>query len=75
MDEMPGMIRPDLQALPQVKDRIFSPHMRGVIPKGAGQGRADGSFPRMCGVCEKESRTVPLRMLFYRLQILCGPAL
>ena len=29
MDEMPGMIRPDLQALPQVKDRIFSPHMRG----------------------------------------------
>ena len=27
MDEMPGMIRPDLQALPQVKDRIFSPHM------------------------------------------------
>ena len=29
MDEMPGMIRPDLQALPQVKDRIFSPHIRG----------------------------------------------
>ena len=29
MDEMPGMIRPDLQALPQVKDRIFSPHTRG----------------------------------------------
>ena len=29
MDEMPGMIRPDLQALPQVKDRIFSRHMRG----------------------------------------------
>lgn len=29
MDEMPGMIRPDLQALPQVKDRIFSLHMRG----------------------------------------------
>ena len=29
MDEMPGMIRPDLQALPQVKDRIFSPPMRG----------------------------------------------
>lgn len=49
MDEMPGMIRPDLQALPQVKDRIFSPHMRGVIPKGAGQGRADGSFPRIRG--------------------------
>lgn len=22
MDEMPGMIRPDLQALPQVKDRM-----------------------------------------------------
>ena len=33
MDEMPGMIRPDLQALPQVKDRIFSPH----------------PFPRTCG--------------------------
>ena len=24
MDEMPGMIRPDLQALPQVKDRRAS---------------------------------------------------
>ena len=23
MDEMPGMIRPDLQALPQVKDRMI----------------------------------------------------
>ena len=43
MDEMPGMIRPDLQALPQVKDRMtflygkcsapdFSPHMRGKDP-------------------------------------------
>ena len=36
MDEMPGMIRPDLQALPQVKERIFSPHLfpayAGVIP-------------------------------------------
>ena len=40
MDEMPDMIRPDLQALPQVKDRMtflygkcsapdFSPHTRG----------------------------------------------
>ena len=41
MDEMPGMIRPDLQALPQVKDRIFSPHMRG--DPGAYQLRHPGA--------------------------------
>ena len=43
MDEMPGMIRPDLQALPQVKERIFSPHLfpacAGVI-LAAGTRRA-----------------------------------
>ena len=33
MDEMPGMIRPDLQALPQVKDRMtLFPAYAGVIP-------------------------------------------
>ena len=42
MDEMPGMIRPDLQALPQVKDRmtflylehctLAFPRMRGGDP-------------------------------------------
>lgn len=39
MDEMPGMIRPDLQALPQVKDRMTF-CMENVQPL---------TFPRTCG--------------------------
>ena len=47
MDEMPGMIRPDLQALPQVKDR-----MTFLYLKHCTLGRQDGaitvtSFPRI----------------------------
>ena len=51
------------------------PAYAGVIPAMPRRSTMSGSFPRMCGVCEKESRAVPLWMLFCRLQILCGPAL
>ena len=53
MDEMPGMIRPDLQALPQVKERIFSPHLfpacAGVILAAGTRRAAIAAFPRTCG--------------------------
>ena len=53
MDEMPGMIRPDLQALPQVKDRIFSPPLfpahAGVIPMQPAAARPQETFPRIRG--------------------------
>ena len=29
MDEMPGMIRPDLQALPQVKEDVYKRQVHG----------------------------------------------
>lgn len=48
MDEMPGMIRPDLQALPQVKDRIFSPQVC------AGNGLC-ALFPAHAGVIPSRS--------------------
>ena len=49
MDEMPGMIRPDLQALPQVKDRMTFLYLEHCT-----LGRQDGaitvtSFPRTRG--------------------------
>lgn len=76
MDEMPGMIRPDLQALPQVKERIFSPHLfpacAGVILAAGTRRAAIAAFPRTCGVCEKESRAVLLRMLFVGCRSFAG---
>lgn len=39
MDEMPGMIRPDLQALPQVKDRMTSLYLEHCT-----LGRQDGAI-------------------------------
>ena len=49
MDEMPGMIRPDLQALPQVKDRMTFLYLEPCT-----LGRQDGaitvtSCPRIRG--------------------------
>mgnify|MGYP006945589445 CR=1 FL=1 len=49
MDEMPGMIRPDLQALPQVKDRMTFLYLEHCT-----LGRQDGAitvtdFPRIRG--------------------------
>ena len=46
MAEMPGMIRPDLQALPQVKDRMTFLYLE--LAQACGQ-MLDGAFPRTCG--------------------------
>ena len=46
MAEMPGMIRPDLQALPQVRDRMTFLYLE--LAQACGQ-MLDGAFPRTCG--------------------------
>lgn len=46
MAEMPGMIRPDLQALPQVKDRMTFLYLE--LAQACGQ-MLDETFPRICG--------------------------
>ena len=46
MAEMPGMIRPDLQALPQVRDRMTFLYLE--LAQACGQ-MLDGTFPRICG--------------------------
>ena len=44
MAEMPGMIRPDLQALPQVRDRMTFLYLE--LAQACGQ-MLDGTFPRI----------------------------
>ena len=46
MAEMPGMIRPDLQALPQVKDRMTFLYLE--LAQACGQ-MLDGNFPLIRG--------------------------
>ena len=46
MVEMPGMIRPDLQALPQVRDRMTFLYLE--LAQACGQ-MLDGTFPRTGG--------------------------
>ena len=46
MAEMPGMIRPDLQALPQVRDRMTFLYLEHA--QACGQ-MLDGTFPRTGG--------------------------
>ena len=46
MDEMPGMIRPDLQALPQARDRMTFLYLE--LAQDCGQ-MLDGTFPRTRG--------------------------
>ena len=46
MDEMPGMIRPDLQALPQVRDQMTFLYLE--LAQTCGQ-MLDGTFPRIRG--------------------------
>lgn len=46
MAEMPGMIRPDLQALPQVRDRMTFLYLE--LAQVCGQ-MLDGTFPRTRG--------------------------
>ena len=50
MAEMPGMIRPDLQALPQVRDRMTFLYLE--LAQACGQ-MLDGTFPRTRG-CDPE---------------------
>ena len=47
MAEMPGMIRPDLQALPQVRDRMTFLYLE--LAQACGQ-MLDGTFPAHAGV-------------------------
>ena len=46
MAEMPGMIRPDLQALPQARDRMTFLYLE--LTQACGQ-MLDGTFPRTRG--------------------------
>ena len=46
MAEMPGMIRPDLQALPQVRDRMTFLYLE--LAQACGQ-MLDGTFPHTRG--------------------------
>ena len=46
MAEMPGMLRPDLQALPQVRDRMTFLYLE--LAQACGQ-MLDGTFPRIRG--------------------------
>ena len=46
MAEMPGMIRPDLQALPQVRDRMTFLYLE--LAQACSQ-MLDGTFPRIRG--------------------------
>lgn len=65
MDEMPGMIRPDLQALPQVKDRMTFLYLEHCT-----LGRQDGaitvtSFPRIRGGDPYCDQAVEAQRLFF----------
>ena len=55
MAEIPGMIRPDLQALPQVRDRMTFLYLE--LAQACGQ-MLDGTFPRIRGGDPSVSRTM-----------------
>lgn len=61
MAEMPGMIRPDLQALPQVRDRMTFLYLE--LAQACGQ-MLDGTFPRMRGGDPELHSTCLETMLF-----------
>ena len=63
MAEMPGMIRPDLQALPQVRDRMTFLYLE--LAQACGQ-MLDGTFSRTRG-------GDPLEMLPHRLPAYFSP--
>lgn len=56
MAEMPGMIRPDLQALPQVKDRMTFLYLE--LAQACGQ-MLDGTFPRTRGGDPGTEKAIP----------------
>ncbi len=61
MAEMPGMIRPDLQALPQVRDRMTFLYLE--LAQACGQ-MLDGTFPRTRGGDPAVSSSVPPSCFF-----------
>ena len=61
MAEMPGMIRPDLQALPQVKDRMTFLYLE--LAQACGQ-MLDGTFPRTRGGDPSKAQAVTDTRLF-----------
>ena len=61
MDEMPGMIRPDLQALPQVRDRMTFLYLE--LAQACGQ-MLDGTFPRTRGGDPHTRQTPASRLTF-----------
>ena len=61
MAEMPGMIRPDLQALPQVRDRMTFLYLE--LAQACGQ-MLDGTFPRMRGGDPMYAETMGLQNYF-----------
>ena len=61
MAEMPGMIRPDLQALPQVRDRMTFLYLE--LAQACGQ-MLDGTFPRIRGGDPEEDASDDLQINF-----------
>lgn len=61
MAEMPGMIRPDLQALPQVRDRMTFLYLE--LAQACGQ-MLDGTFPRIRGGDPHASGLPPISKSF-----------
>lgn len=61
MAEMPGMIRPDLQALPQVKDRMTFLYLE--LAQACGQ-MLDETFPRTRGGDPGSAFPDPCRICF-----------
>ena len=61
MAEMPGMIRPDLQALPQVRDRMTFLYLE--LAQACGQ-MLDGTFPRIRGGDPKTAKKTKTINLF-----------
>ena len=68
MDDVPGMIRPDLQALPQVRDRMTFLYLEHCT-----LGRQDGAitvtlFPAHAGVILSTNTTRCVRRPFPRIR-------
>lgn len=63
MAEMPGMIRPDLQALPQVRDRMTFLYLE--LAQACGQ-MLDGAFPAHAGVIPAELQMLDVGCSFPR---------
>lgn len=61
MAEMPGMIRPDLQALPQVRDRMTFLYLE--LAQACGQ-MLDGTFPRTRGGDPTAKKTKKINISF-----------